>query len=69
MQKNGDILNIENRCRDKKGHYRWLNWQIKPYDDMGLIYAVAMDITENKKAAEDLEKIKWMLAPSQVNRL
>ncbi len=67
VQKNGNIINIENRCRSKKGHYRWLNWLIKPYEEMGLIYAVAIDITKSKKATEDLEKIKWMLSPNRIS--
>lgn len=45
-----DVIEFENRCRDKAGAYRWWSWRATGATD-GLIYAVAHDITERKRLA------------------
>jgi two-component system, sensor histidine kinase and response regulator len=50
----GSVL-FENRylCRD--GSYRWLSWKSTPVPGERLVYAVARDVTEQKRVAEELK--------------
>ncbi|MFA6457205.1 MAG: PAS domain S-box protein, partial [Bacteroidota bacterium] len=50
----GYTLNFENRYRRKDGSYRWLSWVASFNYTEGLIYATARDITETKRAAQEL---------------
>ena len=49
----GTLL-FENRYRRRDGSYRWLAWKAAPLVEEGLIYAIARDVTEQKRAAQDL---------------
>ena len=51
-----DVIFFENRylCRD--GSYRWLAWTATPWREQQLIFAAARDITERKRAEEDLRR-------------
>ncbi|MDP2216680.1 MAG: PAS domain S-box protein [Methanolobus sp.] len=53
------VLNFENRYKCKDGSYRWIEWRSVPIGD--LVYAAARDITDRKRAEEDLEKEKSLL--------
>ena len=45
----------ENRVRCKNGSYRWLAWTAQSTDrEQGLVYAVARDVSEQKRAEERL---------------
>ncbi len=48
------VINFINRYRCKDGSYRWLSWVSTPQDDT--IYAAAHDITDLKKAENELIK-------------
>ncbi len=54
----GDILSFENRYLCKDGSYKWLAWDVTPSASQQLIYAVARDITEHKRVAEEWQKAK-----------
>ncbi len=43
------VVDFENRYRAKDGSYRWLAWRSAPVAARGLIYAVARDVTEQKR--------------------
>ncbi len=50
------ILNFENRYVTKEGSVRWLEWAAHPFPEEGITYSVAYDITERKKAEQDLKE-------------
>ncbi|MCC6143062.1 MAG: PAS domain S-box protein, partial [Candidatus Hydrogenedentes bacterium] len=49
-----EVANFENRylCRD--GTYRWIEWRSKPVGES--IYAVARDVTDRKRAEDELSR-------------
>ena len=53
----GKALSFENRYRCKDGSYRWLRWNAAPDSPQNVIYGVARDITESKRAEEEREKL------------
>ncbi len=50
------VIRFQNRYRCKDGSYRWLSWSSRPYDEQNLVYAVAYDITEQKRDEELLRQ-------------
>jgi PAS domain S-box-containing protein len=54
-------LSFENRYRAKDGSYRWLSWNATPDMQTGLIYFVTRDVTENKKAAAEIERSEALI--------
>ncbi len=53
----GSVL-FENRYLCKDGSYRWLSWKSTPLPEQGLVYAVARDVTEQKRTAEELRQAR-----------
>ena len=49
---------FENRFRCNDGSYRWLSWQAVPAVDARLVYAVARDVTDSKRAQLELARAK-----------
>jgi PAS domain S-box-containing protein len=49
-------VNFENRYRTKDGEYRWLNWTAVPAPSHGVVYGVAHDVTEQKRAERELHQ-------------
>jgi PAS domain S-box-containing protein len=55
--KNGEAdLHFENRYLCKDGSYKWLSWNAVSVSERRVIYAVAHDITERKRAEELLQQ-------------
>ncbi len=60
-------IDFENRYRTHSGDYRWLAWRSAPDVESGLIYAVARDITEQKRNQVLLESRTEELARSNAD--
>ena len=52
-----NLLLFDNRYLCKDGSYRWFSWVAYPETEEGLIFAVARDITSQKHAETQLQKI------------
>jgi PAS domain S-box-containing protein len=53
----GKALGFENRYLCKDGSYRWFRWNAAPDLGDNVIYSVARDITDEKGAAEERERL------------
>lgn len=51
-------VNFENRFRHKDSSYRWLAWTATFDQQTGLLYAVALDITERKQFEQELNEAR-----------
>ena len=52
-------LHFENRYRCKDGGYRWLSWRSSsPESEEQLVYAVARDVTSQKRFEQELREAK-----------
>ncbi|MBP9889387.1 MAG: PAS domain S-box protein [Leptospiraceae bacterium] len=59
------VINFQNRYRCKDGSYRWFDWNATPCSYAPLVYAIARDITESKKAKDDLKQREIELNEAQ----
>lgn len=57
VREGGRAVGFENRYRCKDGSYRWLRWNAAPDREHGVIYSVARDVTETRRAAEEREEL------------
>ncbi|HEY2738114.1 MAG TPA: ATP-binding protein, partial [Thermoanaerobaculia bacterium] len=48
----GRTLDFENRFRTREGGYRWISWRATALPERRLIYAVARDISEQRKVEQ-----------------
>lgn len=60
-------VDFENRYRTRSGEYRWLAWRAAPMVERKLIFAVARDITQQKKDRELLALQTQELARSNAD--
>ncbi|SMF97261.1 PAS domain S-box-containing protein [Methylomagnum ishizawai] len=51
------VHTFENRYQTHEGGYRWLSWHALPLPEEGVCYAVARDITEQKRAEDDIRRL------------
>ncbi|MGQ4649625.1 PAS domain S-box protein [Lyngbya aestuarii] len=65
-------IQFQNRYLGKDGVYRWLSWTVFPVVELGFLYAVARNITENKQVENEriqlLEREQVALAESEAVR-
>lgn len=55
------VVIFDNRYLCKDGSYKWISWNAFPLIEEKLIFAVARDITEQKRVEEDLERAHYEL--------
>ncbi|MBI4460424.1 MAG: PAS domain-containing protein [Acidobacteria bacterium] len=55
LTKGRAVISFENRYRCKDGSYKWLSWRATSSIQQGAIFAVATDITEQKRYQEEIE--------------
>jgi PAS domain S-box-containing protein len=53
----GRALGFENRYLCKDGSYRWFRWNAAPDASWSVIYSVARDVTAQKEAEEERERL------------
>ena len=53
-----DTISFENRYRCKDGSYKWLLWNATPLVSQQIMFAAARDITDRKRAEENVRKLK-----------
>jgi PAS domain S-box-containing protein len=58
LTEGSEALLFENRYLCKDGSYRWLSWNTTPNLEKGLIYGSARDVTEKRRAAEELQQAR-----------
>jgi len=57
IEQGKDVVQFETRYLCKDGSYKWLVWNAKTVTEEELIYAIARDITERKRAEEMLQRL------------
>jgi len=57
VRSGGQALGFENRYICKDGSYRWFRWNATADMNHQLIYSLARDITESKRADEERERL------------
>lgn len=57
VRSGGQAIAFENRYRCKDGSYRWFRWNAAPDPDDGVIYSVARDVTDDKLAQEERDRL------------
>ena len=57
VRKGGQALGFENRYLCKDGSYRWFRWNAASDSSWRVIYSVARDVTESKRAGEERERL------------
>jgi PAS domain S-box-containing protein len=59
------VMQFENRyvCRD--GSWRWLEWSTRPLTNEGLVFAAARDITDRRRAEEQMREAQRMMEASR----
>jgi len=60
------VSSFENRIRHKDGSFRWLLWSFHPRPELGLTFATAIDITEQKNLQDRLRQMEKMDAIGQL---
>ena len=57
VREGGQARSFENRYMCKDGSFRWLRWNASPDAPERVIYSVARDVTESKRADDEREKL------------
>ncbi len=61
LKTGGETINFRNRYRKKNGDYLLFEWNVTPDPITGKLYASARDITDRKKAEDELKNSEHFL--------
>ncbi len=61
LNQGAQVINFVNRYRHKSGHYVWLSWNSHPDLEKGITYAVAHDITQQRRYEQELRDREVLL--------
>ena len=61
LAKGHTVSSFQNRYRCKSGEYAWLDWRCVPSLDHALFYAIARDVTEERRARAEQENTQQKL--------
>jgi PAS domain S-box-containing protein len=59
------LVQFENRYMCADGSMRWLQWSTRPMPDEGLVYGAARDVTDSRRAADELRETHRMVKASR----
>lgn len=59
-----DVVDFQNRIRDIRGNYLWLEWRATPHLQEQAVYAVARDITQRYYATKALRRYEQIVSTS-----
>ncbi|MGE4553174.1 MAG: PAS domain S-box protein [Desulfovibrionaceae bacterium] len=51
------VITLVNRWLHKNGHYRWISWNMSADQDRKLVFAVARDVTDQKRLENELKRL------------
>jgi PAS domain S-box-containing protein len=60
-----DVNHFENRYISRDGSVRWLEWNVRPAPAEGLVYAGARDVTDRRRAEEQVLRAQASLEASR----
>ena len=58
LRKGQQVIAFENRYRHSNGLYKYLRWTSTPVVEEGVVVAIAYDVTEQRRAEEEQEKLQ-----------
>jgi PAS domain S-box-containing protein len=59
------LVQFENRYMRADGSMRWLQWSTRPMPEEGLVYGTARDVTDSRRAADELRETHRMVKASR----
>jgi PAS domain S-box-containing protein len=65
LERGERVVLFENRYICSDGSARWLEWSTRPMPDEGLVYAAARDVTDRRRAANELRETQRMVEASR----
>jgi PAS domain S-box-containing protein len=65
LKRGEKVVQFENRYMCADGSVRWLQWSTRPMPDEGLVYGAARDVTDNRRAADELRETHRMVKASR----
>src|SRR4051794_6793590 len=65
LERGEKLVQFETRYMCSDGSARWLQWSARPMMDEGLLYAAARDVTDPRRAADELRETQRMVEASR----